>query len=319
MIYLNLDKPQRWKQDIEQSVDYFNRWFITFAPEAFRAAREGTIERAQQTLQICADLRAITPEALKQKPDTLTVLRMCTAPPLAIDRLAGLAGVNRRLIQEMEHHRLPAQLREHELNKQLQKLCDTICQLLDLDLFPWLKEGQTVEVTPADRTRAATIIADRLCNTLANPIIRNEQERRQLRLIATFLEQHGYTKQSVASTVPISTMRAGTYAIRSSIIAGKERPINIPIDVVIQPKNALPQQIPIFIEAKSAGDFVNPNKRRKEEANKMQHLRAAFGDNIRYILFLCGYFGSDYLGYEAAEGIDWVWEHRIEDLALLID
>lgn len=70
MIYLNLDKPQRWKQDIAQSVDYFNRWFITFAPEAFRAAREGTIERTQQTLQICADLRAITPEALKQKPDT---------------------------------------------------------------------------------------------------------------------------------------------------------------------------------------------------------------------------------------------------------
>lgn len=33
--------------------------------------------------------------------------------------------------------------------------------------------------------------------------------------------------------------------------------------------------------------------------------------------FLCGYFGSDYLGYEAAEGIDWVWEHRIDDLVKL--
>ncbi|WP_322487037.1 hypothetical protein [Chloroflexus sp.] len=55
MIYLHLDKPQRWKQDIAQSVDYFNRWFITFAPEAFPAAREGTIERAQQTLQICEE------------------------------------------------------------------------------------------------------------------------------------------------------------------------------------------------------------------------------------------------------------------------
>ena len=26
-------------------------------------------------------------------------------------------------------------------------------------------------------------------------------------------------------------------------------------------------------------------------------------------------FDSGYLGYEAAEGIDWVWEHRINDLA----
>ncbi|MBN1953687.1 MAG: N-6 DNA methylase, partial [Anaerolineae bacterium] len=30
-----------------------------------------------------------------------------------------------------------------------------------------------------------------------------------------------------------------------------------------------------------------------------------------------GYFNSQYLGYEAAEGLDWVWEHRIEDLAQL--
>lgn len=28
-----------------------------------------------------------------------------------------------------------------------------------------------------------------------------------------------------------------------------------------------------------------------------------------------GYFDSGYLGYEAAERIDWVWEHRIDDLA----
>ena len=35
---------------------------------------------------------------------------------------------------------------------------------------------------------------------------------------------------------------------------------------------------------------------------------------VRYILFLCGYFDSGYLGYEAAERIDWVWEHRIDDL-----
>jgi hypothetical protein len=31
-------------------------------------------------------------------------------------------------------------------------------------------------------------------------------------------------------------------------------------------------------------------------------------------LFHCGYFDTPYLGYEAAEGIDWVWEHRIDDL-----
>ena len=44
-------------------------------------------------------------------------------------------------------------------------------------------------------------------------------------------------------------------------------------------------------------------------------LTKKYGRGIEFMLFLCGYFDSGYLGYEAAEGIDWVWEHRIEDLA----
>ena len=46
----------------------------------------------------------------------------------------------------------------------------------------------------------------------------------------------------------------------------------------------------------------------------MNQLRRIYGRKLRYILFLCGYFDSSYLGYEAAEGVDWVWEHRINDL-----
>ena len=80
------------------------------------------------------------------------------------------------------------------------------------------------------------------------------------------------------------------------------------------PKAAKPNDLPLLIEAKSAGDFTNVNKRRKEEATKMTQLRRTYGRDVRFILFLCGYFDSGYLGYEAAEGIDWVWEHRIEDL-----
>jgi len=73
-------------------------------------------------------------------------------------------------------------------------------------------------------------------------------------------------------------------------------------------------RLPILIEAKSAGDFTNVNKRRKEEATKMRQLREMYGSDVEFILFLCGYFDSGYLGYEAAEGIDWIWEHRISDM-----
>ena len=87
----------------------------------------------------------------------------------------------------------------------------------------------------------------------------------------------------------------------------------MPIDLVIQPHNINSSQLPILVEAKSAGDFTNTNKRRKEEATKMRQLQATYGSEVSLILFLCGYFESGYLEYEAAEGIDWVWEHRVQD------
>ncbi len=82
------------------------------------------------------------------------------------------------------------------------------------------------------------------------------------------------------------------------------------------PFNSQVGELPLLIEAKSAGDYTNTNKRRKEEAIKINQLRNTYGQSVNFILFLCGYFDSGYLGYEAAEGIDWIWEHPIDDLAL---
>ena len=95
---------------------------------------------------------------------------------------------------------------------------------------------------------------------------------------------------------------------------GNQKAVNIPIDAVIKPLKSSQKELPIFIEAKSAGDFTNVNKRRKEESKKISQLRAIYGANIKFGLFLCGYFNPGYLGYEAADGIDWVWEHRVDDL-----
>lgn len=112
-------------------------------------------------------------------------------------------------------------------------------------------------------------------------------------------------------------MEPGTFTFRVNVPVGRTHRVNIAVDVVVQPKRLRKSRLPILIEAKSAGDFTNTNKRRKEEATKISQLRTTYGDGIVFILFLCGYFGSDYLGYEAAEGIDWVWEHRIEDFEKL--
>ena len=53
--------------------------------------------------------------------------------------------------------------------------------------------------------------------------------------------------------------------------------------------------------------------KRKEKAAIINQLRSTYGESVQFVLLLCGNFDSGYLGYEAAEGIDWIWEHRIDD------
>ena len=197
--------------------------------------------------------------------------------------------------------------------REAQKLIRTLRKLVDPDIFTWLKSRKQPEA--AEVHRAATIVADRLCGAIADPIVRNAQEARQLSVIAKWLSKRGYAP--VARGVKFDAMEPGTYGFRLNVpvkLDTVERPLNIPIDVLVLPKTGKKGQLPLLIEAKSAGDFTNVNKRRKEEATKMAQLRKNYGNQVRFVLFLCGYFDSGYLGYEAAEGIDWVWEHRIDDL-----
>lgn len=186
-------------------------------------------------------------------------------------------------------------------------------RLADLDLLPWLQAQRTPTAT--ERFRAATVVADRLCGSRSDPIIRNAQEAWQLVIIREWLERHTYVLAETGAR--LSTLDPGTFAFRLNaegmLESGAIR--NIPIDVLIRTRDDQARELPLMIEAKSAGDYANVNKRRKEEADKVANLRRRYGPEVRFILFLRGYFDSGYLGYEAAAGIDWIWEHRIDDLA----
>jgi hypothetical protein len=315
---VNLDKPALWKGDIARSVDMYNDWFMKFAPTAFRETRIQTTKDVESTLEATDNLKNISPSILIRNPSVLPTLRMSTCPPIALDRLIGLSGVMKSLVQTMEKkHRIPSRLKGTTLNSELRKIGTIVERMADPDIFAWLNRAEPA--TETEIHRAATIVADRLCGSVANPIIRNAQEKRQLASIANWLEARGYRRISPGDNVKFDSLPLGTYSFHMNVPVTLEggKQVNIPIDAIIMPKTAKDKELPILIEAKSAGDFTNVNKRRKEEAAKMTQLRRTYGTNVQFNLFLCGYFDSGYLGYEAAEGIDWVWEHRIDDLAKL--
>ncbi|MDE6796145.1 MAG: XamI family restriction endonuclease [Muribaculaceae bacterium] len=281
---------------------------MEFAPVAFQTARKDALKRVMSTLCLTKDFTELTPETILNSPHILSVLRMVTAPPLAQERLAGLSYVSKSLLKSLERGNLPKSTNTPELMDSLIRVLKPIRTMLDKDLFPWLADKS---ITPQQRSRSAYIIADRLTGALSDPIIRNEQEKRQLKAIGTYLEAKGYLFIKKVDNFKSMLPHTFSYHVNVPVKLGDSKTVNMPIDVVIRPE--MISEYPILVECKSAGDFTNTNKRRKEEATKINQLRATYGNDISFCLFLCGYFDTGFLGYEAAEGIDWVWEHRISD------
>ena len=303
----NFHNTAKWKEDIARSVDLYNRWYMEFAPKAYLNARKKTTEKVKFAFDKTQNLSVITAKILGEYPVILSTLRMSTCPPLARDRLMNLAELSSNTVKKMEEGKIPRKISDDDLKR----IVRIVSKLLDPTILEWLSEKSNKN---SSILRAASVVADRLCGSEADPIIRNEQEKRQLDLMSRWLENRGYRKFENQTLKTFSDIPIGSYGIRFNLPVESDsaNPVNIPVDLVVRPLNK-PKSPIILVEAKSAGDYANVNKRRKEEAQKMTQLKREYGNRIKYILFLCGYFDAGYLGYEAAEEIDWVWEHRIDD------
>jgi len=311
---VNADKRANWPDEIAKSVAQYNDWYLKFAPDAYQRARTETKAVVKEALEGSDYGSKISAELLKGRPDFLFVLRMMTAPPLARDRLTGLSGVPKALVDAMENnHCVPPRMAGEVLAGNLQKLGAVMTKMADPELLPWIRENRRPRAD--ELAGALLVLGDRVCRAVADPIIRNAQEARQLAVLEKYLVARGYARLPDAQRSLVFAMPAKTFAFRFNVPGKNEEgaSVNMPMDAVVMPAGKA--AVPLLIEAKSAGDFTNVNKRRKEEATKIQQLKAAHGDRVRFILFLCGYFDDAYLGYEAAAGIDWFWEHRPDDLA----
>ena len=109
---MNRDKPHLWKEDTRASVDHYNRWFMKFTPKAFRDSRIKVTKIVEKAIVDSNDMRKLSAGLLVVYPDLLPTLRMSCCPPLAVDRLIGLAGVDRNLVKGMEKGVVSARMQE---------------------------------------------------------------------------------------------------------------------------------------------------------------------------------------------------------------
>jgi hypothetical protein len=297
-----------WQPDIDRSVAEYDEWYLAESPTMFADARGRAVAEVAEAMCATDDLRNFNADTLEVRPGLLSVARMCVSPPMARDRFVGFSGANKALVTTMEREGvIPASARR--LRMQLEVMCDFLRPLLDPGLFGWLEHNRAPSAE--ERDKALLVIGERVTVATYMPALRNVQEARQKESMRAYLEGEGFEE---SRELPFD-MPPGTFGFgrNVSVIRQDGAPQNLPVDCVVSPLEA---ESPLAcVELKSAGDFTNVNKRRKEESDKHDALVRAHGDRAVFLLQLFGYFGHTYLGFEAAAGIDWAWDHRLADLA----
>ena len=92
---INWNRPELWKADVQKSVLFYNNWFLNFAPATYVNARQEAINKVESAFQKTECFNNLSIDMLKTAPETITILRLATTPPLARDRLIGLADITK--------------------------------------------------------------------------------------------------------------------------------------------------------------------------------------------------------------------------------
>ena len=307
------NNENEWEEDIAASVAEYNAWYLRFSAATYQEARVAAVQVIDRTLRTTNYLRRIDAATLWRNPGIIQGLRMTSSPQWAVDRLIGISGAKESLVRNMEGNST-GRNRETTMRPNTEAIINTVVAGLDHNLLPWLNPQRAP--TDTEFRRAREIMTDRLASSIANPATRNEQEARQIRALSAWLDDLGYRNDPDATH---EQMDPGTYRTQMKMqgITDNGTNVDIPVDMAVMPAGAQPGNLPILVECKSAGDFTNVNKRRKEESEKHRNLVNHYGDGVQYVLYLSGYFDAKYLSYELDAGIPWFWHHRIEDFKQL--
>ena len=306
---INADRPRLWRADITISDARFTDWLSHGGRRAYMTARDSVRQEVSEMLRLTDHLRVVTPEVLRPDPALVATLRMCTAPALARDRLAGLAQARKPFVAALEQGRLPTSASAAELDAQLGRICRVLRNLWDRQLLPWLVRD--CGPTDLERQMASVVVADRRCIAVSDLILRQAHKRSQTEQLVRWLTEHGYRQQAVGEGC-VESMPQGTFAIDQPVVAGSHTPVLLTLDAVVQPHSSRGQQAPVFLDWTSLAD-ASAAKLAKE-ATRLRLLKETFGGETAVLSILVGSFDKQYLDARATRNLDWIWEHRLDDL-----
>ncbi|SDT19763.1 XamI restriction endonuclease [Friedmanniella luteola] len=298
---INSGTPARWRPDLTAAQLAFEAWYATGGRLAYRVAREAARDEVTALLDETDGLQALSPALLRRRPQHLATLRMTTAPPMARERLAELARAERPVIHALEQGRLPSSISSGDLDAQLGRICRVLTHCVDPVL---VGAGRTA----ADRDHVTMLVADRRCDAVADQILRQALRDHRRTLLRSWLEDRGYTQQPGTRSTP--ALVPGSFRFGPQRVEPAAGGRGLEADLLVAPAGRGPRLVALQ-EVWPRDLRVDPHGRLVPRVP----LRPVADPGLRRLLLLGNAVDLDYLQDRAQEGVDWIWEHRVADLA----
>jgi hypothetical protein len=311
--FMNAKSPELWDDDRSTAKQEIISWLADSTDaEHLRLEIETSTRSILENIFAQKSLEFV----ISQNPAALKVLRSLTRRDIGTSQMATFLDVTTNALESFEAGRKGSEGLAAGAGKILLKE-------LDQGISGWILEGREPSVDEFNRT--LWIASDRILRRSTSTSLRYKHEPRQLEKLEKYLNSKGLKQIDGASIKdPRSGMPMGTYSFRVSIqgMTSDGLALMQTVDALIKPFSKSDSQLPIFLEAKSMTDEVNPNKRQKEEAQKVESARRRWqveNERLNFVLLLGGTVPKRYLQVEAGSDLDWIWEHRVEDLDSLLD
>ena len=285
---LNSDKTNLWDSDRSTAKDEIFRWL---AENAVGFEKRPQLEAdVRKKLKIASQHQSLE-QAISGDIELLPILRALTKRDVGIAQMALYLDIGITTYEKMENGLLTnmSSLKGTTISSLLEKVATQLSLELDYGIVGWLSNSNFGNPTDSEIDRCAIIAADRILKRRASTILRYEHEPRQLKRLTAYLNNLGFNEIPGKNIVdPVNDMPQGTYSFRVNVegemVQGGR--LRQSVDVLVKPHSKSKKILPIFIEAKSMTDEVNPNKRQKEEAQKVDNMRRRWAGSGHALNFL---------------------------------
>lgn len=256
-------------------------------PRAYEDLYRGLEPEVRAVLEATADLRTLTGDLFRARPEVWGLMRYLCAPPISEEDLWTLAG--------RKFKRVPQETAD--------KVAAVLLEVLDPIRFPWVAQDRD----PTDHERESAVMATvaLLTREKLSTQRRGASSVRQEAAVAVALEEAGYVRDEGRSEVwVLDALDRGRFARERKVSGAK-------CDVPVR----LHDGRLLAIECKISNGPKNSWKRlNREVGGKAERWRGHFGGQVLTAAVIAGAFDLSCLRTAQADGVHLFWEHDLEPL-----